>query len=195
MRGALKEKSTGGQRTRIIPADAGSTDRFGHQYNVNKDHPRGCGEHCNTIFKHIFYLGSSPRMRGAPYASDLADRADRIIPADAGSTDDETGIEEIRPDHPRGCGEHSFTVSFRRIWAGSSPRMRGAPYDGIPRKLQRRIIPADAGSTGRRLCLLTRIWDHPRGCGEHFSKSSRSSDMSGSSPRMRGAPKYFTVSD
>ena len=51
-----------------------------------------------------------------------------------------------------------------------------------------RIIPADAGNTSRRLCPLTRIWDHPRGCGEHAMKDGRVSFKKGSSPRMRGTP-------
>ena len=30
---------------RIIPADAGNTNRIDSQYSYRKDHPRGCGEH------------------------------------------------------------------------------------------------------------------------------------------------------
>ena len=30
-----------------------------------------------------------------------------IIPADAGSTDQQHGNFACRPDHPRGCGEHT----------------------------------------------------------------------------------------
>ena len=32
----------------------------------------------------------------------------------------------------------------------------------------RGIIPADAGSTRKRVYLLTSRLDHPRGCGEHL---------------------------
>ena len=50
-------------------------------------------------------------MRGALYDSYMKVLAERIIPADAGST---TGIwhDCRRPrDHPRGCGEHVFSRS------------------------------------------------------------------------------------
>ena len=46
--------------------------------------------------------------------------------------------------------------------------MRGAPYDGIPGKLQGRIIPADAGSTQWSGPGWHDWEDHPRGCGEHL---------------------------
>ena len=51
-----------------------------------------------------------------------------------------------------------------------------------------RIIPADAGSTGSRTGRWPSSPDHPRGCGEHLNGSSKIKSISGSSPRMRGAP-------
>ena len=71
--------------------------------------------------------------------------------------------------------------------------MRGA------RQLQRlfgfgdRIIPADAGSTGRCNGRPPNRWDHPRGCGEHRSGAAAASLVGGSSPRMRGAPVAAAV--
>ena len=50
-----------------------------------------------------------------------------------------------------------------------------------------RIIPADAGSTGKVWRRRTEKEDHPRGCGEHNARQSISRPLSGSSPRMRGA--------
>ena len=71
----------------------------------------------------------------------------RIIPADAGSTEDGYAFLSSPQDHPRGCGEHSAPSCALSLIQGSSPRMRGAPthldaLDGVDR-----IIPADAGST------------------------------------------------
>ena len=45
--------------------------------------------------------------------------------------------------------------------------MRGAPDDPQPNGDYQGIIPADAGSTQRTLAAESRLWDHPRGCGEH----------------------------
>ena len=74
--------------------------------DLDEDHPRGCGEHVLNGPLISIVVGSSPRMRGTPWP----DRHDvlewRIIPADAGNTDDEDDYEEEMLDHPRGCGEH-----------------------------------------------------------------------------------------
>ena len=91
-----------------------------------------------------------------------------IIPADAGSTLSVSLSSPVVWDHPRGCGEHGLVKIRSSGPAGSSPRMRGAPYQRAPEPVDRRIIPADAGST---FCLSStgpRSADHPRGCGEHL---------------------------
>ena len=73
---------------------------------------------------------------------------------------------------------------------GSSPRMRGALQARYHHIRRQRIIPADAGSTVRADCRLVRRQDHPRGCGEHSDGVWDSKWGKGSSPRMRGAPKW-----
>ena len=50
-----------------------------------------------------------------------------------------------------------------------------------------RIIPADAGSTDTRVLPGYKVWDHPRGCGEHEPYGIDDALVGGSSPRMRGA--------
>ena len=52
-------------KTRIIPADAGSTQTSWRCTNPSGDHPRGCGEHPNLGGVSRPVWGSSPRMRGA----------------------------------------------------------------------------------------------------------------------------------
>ena len=71
-------------------------------------------------------VGSSPRMRGALQVSDPGRYADRIIPADAGSTTMHLPPRRSVGDHPRGCGEHDLTNGVFQSSDGSSPRMRGA---------------------------------------------------------------------
>ena len=106
MRGALAAGTGRGYRPRIIPADAGSTDRPYARQTFRRDHPRGCGEH--TIFNPIQSLqyGSSPRMRGARLPPHLDALDGGIIPADAGSTGKPRQKALMNRDHPRGCGEH-----------------------------------------------------------------------------------------
>ena len=75
----------------------------------------------------------------------------RIIPADAGSTNADLEGQAAGRDHPRGCGEHGFHVSFAICDGGSSPRMRGAPKRSGQISIEVGIIPADAGSTSTAL--------------------------------------------
>ena len=126
-------------------------------------------------------------MRRAPIGWKPLLPADRIIPADAGSTPECRPNASTRPDHPRRCGEHMFCSCIMVPVPGSSPQMRGALIaDGFPGR-QFGIIPADAGSTCAILSSLCIPWDHPRRCGEHSVMRVTSKGVTGSSPQMRGA--------
>ena len=167
MRGAPRAQGWAICPARIIPADAGSTRPIPRLVLACGDHPRGCGEHLMVTLRSPSYLGSSPRMRGAPYSSTDGVGHHGIIPADAGSTEKLSYLNSVDEDHPRGCGEHSLTTIQKCTVCGSSPRMRGARVDYQTDLLPLRIIPADAGSTD----CFCRESDQP----------------AGSSPRMRGA--------
>ena len=65
-------------------------------------------------------------MRGALAEEQDADGDLRIIPTDAGNTEDEGDQWRIHEDHPRGCGEHHCPPAIPIRREGSSPRMRGA---------------------------------------------------------------------
>ena len=70
---------------------------------------------------------------------------------------------------------------------GSSPRMRGAA-ERVPRRDAREgIIPAHAGSSTSPCHDAVAAPDHPRACGEQYTRTLRFSSFMGSSPRMRGA--------
>ena len=137
--------------------------------------------------------GSSPRMRGALIATLYLVIAIRIIPADAGSTLHCTFPKTNGKDHPRGCGEHFFSLSVKSSKTGSSPRMRGAPEAHRLYVRPDGIIPTDAGSTSFRCCRRRSTRDHPRGCGEHKIWTFDAVVAPGSSPRMRGALTASTL--
>jgi hypothetical protein len=65
-----------------------------------------CGEHYPLEGLDVEIAGSSPHVRGAPFALGDQSGNHRIIPACAGSTivADDNLIK--RQDHPRMCGEH-----------------------------------------------------------------------------------------
>ena len=110
----------------------------------------------------------------------------RITPADAGKTMVCTCGQTATEDHPRGCGENSRRSKKNRRQLGSPPRMRGKrliSYGGI---IKTRITPADAGKTVVNALIVSRSWDHPRGCGENVSVYPSAARTSGSPPRMRG---------
>ena len=172
---------------RIIPAYAGSTDLQSAPDHLRKDHPRVCGEHSIRALPAFVRRGSSPRMRGAPCRSTLLACSAGIIPAYAGSTSLKALIAPTLRDHPRVCGEHEAGQGRLHPLGGSSPRMRGAQGRPAGSRLDKRIIPAYAGSTCRRSCATAWTRDHPRVCGEHIVYSFQGYAGSGSSPRMRGA--------
>ena len=95
----------------------------------------------------VTVTGSSPRMRGAQGGGVDHVVGSGIIPADAGSTLASTSVSPVSRDHPRGCGEHGQAEVETGRRAGSSPRMRGAHERNLLTIYDRRIIPADAGST------------------------------------------------
>ncbi len=71
---------------------------------------------------------------------------------------------------------------------GSSPRVRGTPFDKATLVVQRRFIPAGAGNAaaaGRGICPQP---VHPRGCGERRAGHRICCVSHGSSPRVRGTP-------
>ena len=74
----------------IIPADAGSTTPRSCPVAVHPDHPRRCGEHPRPILGRPSNSGSSPQMRGAPAPHPAHQQAAGIIPADAGSTSEDS---------------------------------------------------------------------------------------------------------
>ena len=86
-------------------------------------------------------------MRGAQSGEVELGPVAVIIPADAGSTRTGPTGPVGKPDHPRGCGEHSSFKKSHFNKPGSSPRMRGARLADQTIPPVHGIIPADAGST------------------------------------------------
>ena len=101
-------------------------------------------------------------------------------------------------DHPRVCGEHQVRDTLYGTTQGSSPRMRGTHRTHRDGAKRTGIIPAYAGNTCQPSDHVTRPRDHPRVCGEHTARHSRTPQDRGSSPRMRGTrvvvdAAHFTV--
>ena len=151
------------------------------------DHPRSCGAHPPAAINITGNSGSSPLMRGS-----LHD--DYFSLLYLGLTCKRRGQAIQERDHPRACGAHTVQAISVSILLGSSPRMRGSPFDNIRSQAAAGIIPAHAGLTfaSRRFSAPSR--DHPRACGAH-SMAEKSARLSwGSSPRVRGSPSSTRAS-
>ena len=133
----------------IIPACAGSRQAVEERPNVQRDHPRVCGEQAQLRAVVELGVGSSPRVRGAVRSPTKTSEDEGIIPACAGSSAGAcTGLLTGR-DHPRVCGEQRLKKSVIKTPSGSSPRVRGAVERELLTGQRLGIIPACAGS--RRL--------------------------------------------
>ena len=190
---------------RIIPACAGNTSPKSSTNACRRDHPRVCGEHSYGLIVVVFFLGSSPRVRGT-HALLL-----------------EGGVAV--GDHPRVCGEHSGRGLIHSLSWGSSPRVRGTLQPAFPEPFQRcgqarmavgvqgssprvrgtrlcgllsmsmlGIIPACAGNTAALTIQHRALRDHPRVCGEHSEMLLLQLQNTGSSPRVRGTPMSCGIS-
>ncbi len=171
---------------RFIPAGAGNTAPVPTGVRARTVHPRGRGEHPGASAATLALFGSSPRARGTPRLLHARSVLLRFIPAGAGNTARHALRPAARPVHPRGRGEHLHTSAYTPNAAGSSPRARGTHNDGNPLLTGTRFIPAGAGNTAPAAVGLGADAVHPRGRGEHASRSMFSAFGCGSSPRARG---------
>ena len=151
------------------------------------DHPRIRGEHSSPLLDDVYSVGSSPHTRGAHRHRPPRRRRNRIIPAYAGSTVTPSTGSVTNTDHPRIRGEHVLQYVPTVGLLGSSPHTRGAHRQ---RRLDHQpvwIIPAYAGSTGRRRRRCRGRRDHPRIRGEHFSFLSQWCGSGGIIPAYAGS--------
>ena len=111
---------------------------------------------------------------------------DRITPACAGKS--AIALNVLYPiwDHPRVCGEKSFSKSPASSRRGSPPRVRGKGGIGIYSTFTHGITPACAGKSTFLHTSQPVLWDHPRVCGEKPNNQHRSQMDKGSPPRVRG---------
>ena len=186
-RGAQPHEAASREMKRIIPAYAGSTVRRASSTWSTADHPRIRGEHGVGHDEAVVDGGSSPHTRGARWTFAAMATRPRIIPAYAGSTRAPAWARGPAPDHPRIRGEHGLVRRRDPHLPGSSPHTRGAPDQLDVPRLDLRIIPAYAGSTGAPPKAGARLGDHPRIRGEHDGSEELVDHQDGSSPHTRGA--------
>ena len=177
---------------RIIPARAGPTRASCTRSNVRQDHPRSCGANYVTDLEGLKDCGSSPLVRGQPLREIPLISHLRIIPARAGPTRWWIPPTSFRADHPRSCGANALITICTCSESGSSPLVRGQRGRTGGTQLHLRIIPARAGPTVRFALGQTVSKDHPRSCGANSRVIVYHTNISGSSPLVRGQQNQMT---
>ena len=159
------------------------------------DHPRSCGANIECRQDIAEAYGSSPLVRGQPLREIPLISHLRIIPARAGPTRWWIPPTSFRADHPRSCGANALITICTCSESGSSPLVRGQRGRTGGTQLHLRIIPARAGPTVRFALGQTVSKDHPRSCGANSRVIVYHTNISGSSPLVRGQLQQYTVGE
>ena len=128
-------------------------------------------------------------MRGKVYCGTSKSVQTRITPAYAGKRFRPSPCTISSKDHPRLCGEKVPKVLLMLANIGSPPPMRGKVRMGGNSPLLGGITPAYAGKSPRDSGGLRLVEDHPRLCGEKFTRAPRSCKTSGITPAYAGKRK------
>ena len=170
----------------ITPAYAGKSLWLFCCVSLPSDHPRVCGEKPALILRITWLQGSPPRMRGKVCVKLHRQLVRGITPAYAGKRCRNPIIAQARGDHPRVCGEKTWSVGVSDYLKGSPPRMRGKEAGSVLCDFCRRITPAYAGKRVSIRQAVVNSRDHPRVCGEKQRGVKDMKAAGGSPPRMRG---------
>ena len=84
------------------------------------------------------------------------------------------------------CGEKKSTSEKSTCKTGSPPHVRGKAVRVVALEFRIRITPACAGKSGWTASKKPAGRDHPRMCGEKAFKRSKSKELLGSPPHVRG---------
>ena len=188
VRGTRPISILGNMLSRFIPACAGNASANRWIASRAAVHPRVCGERGVVGDGELRPNGSSPRVRGTLRLPERVTLRVRFIPACAGNALPRPAWLSRLAVHPRVCGERIRFTWSGSTSAGSSPRVRGTRRSCAVPPLARRFIPACAGNAWRPSTWPSTLPVHPRVCGERGDVAIISSDIHGSSPRVRGTP-------
>ena len=177
----------------ITPAHAGKSNKIASECTPMQDHPRTCGEKYTKKKKKADENGSPPHMRGKGRRIKKMFPKVRITPAHAGKSNKIASECTPMQDHPRTCGEKGLAVKVCSPRKGSPPHMRGKAFAKLSAKQKTGITPAHAGKSPQDKRCNHTYRDHPRTCGEKYTKYLTEWEYQGSPPHMRG--KVFPVTE
>ena len=135
----------------ITPACAGKSKHKWTVSNFRWDHPRVCGEKDLELYRIMTTKGSPPRVRGKAIHHQHRHSPGRITPAYAGKSGSPGRPCSRGWDHPRVCGEKTFSQLDSTVPPGSPPRVRGKVCHQLLGSLIDGITPACAGKRSRSI--------------------------------------------
>ena len=131
-------------------------------------------------------MGLSPRVRGNRARRGEGTASHRSIPACAGEPIRRSALVFQQRVYPRVCGGTGLKWQVPEWAIGLSPRVRGNPPGRPSAKTATGSIPACAGEPVPTLSPPPTPTVYPRVCGGTPRFSTRASNESGLSPRVRG---------
>ena len=135
----------------ITPACAGKSLWSPLLLILAEDHPRVCGEKDLELYRIMTTKGSPPRVRGKAIHHQHRHSPGRITPAYAGKSGSPGRPCSRGWDHPRVCGEKTFSQLDSTVPPGSPPRVRGKVCHQLLGSLIDGITPACAGKRSRSI--------------------------------------------
>ena len=171
---------------RNTPAYAGKTTYQACRRERRWKHPRVCGEDRELLKSIMLLVETPPRMRGRPGSRGTHASSYGNTPAYAGKTWQYKELHKQRWKHPRVCGEDRELLKSIMLLVETPPRMRGRPDVNYNFPSRQRNTPAYAGKTGSMANTSTKLWKHPRVCGEDLAAASAAVFVPETPPRMRG---------
>ena len=149
-----------------------------------------CGADGAVAPGQLLNYGSSPRVRGRPHWRPPSEWVSGLIPACAGQTAAPAKSTCRQTAHPRVCGADPPPRPGRWHVQGSSPRVRGRLRIRKPLDPDPGLIPACAGQTDPGVRVKIVPGAHPRVSGADVQKLAGNRGFLGSSPRVRGRPRF-----
>ena len=169
-----------------IPARAGETRTLAPSFQPMGDHPRSRGGNLDIGADGGVGEGPSPLARGKRRRCSMSALLNGTIPARAGETQAQDGIDCQTEDHPRSRGGNCPPCCSAISSGGPSPLARGKLRHCAEALLLKGTIPARAGETDSYRLRAASFRDHPRSRGGNRACACRMARSMGPSPLARG---------
>ena len=186
MRGYSSERWFLPYRRRYNPAYAGILLWVGSGESAPPIQPRVCGDTTALVFRAVFVLDTTPRMRGY-FEDDFPQLLkERYNPAYAGILILLCVLPTPIAIQPRVCGDTNNSTQIKPTTKDTTPRMRGYLKELKYALTERRYNPAYAGILCAAMRRTAGKKIQPRVCGDTCIACKTSRHSRDTTPRMRG---------